>query len=76
MKWSPQRGTDVSAGGSTTLEGTTTPGESGSMLYSSNLGIERQIRANLTGNALFGAAYRNYVGDRTAMNSSSTPKPA
>ncbi len=27
----------------------------------SNLGIERQIRANLTGNALLGAAYRNYA---------------
>ncbi|MEP9389789.1 outer membrane beta-barrel protein [Mesorhizobium sp. KR9-304] len=61
LKWSPQRGTDVTLSGSTTLEGTTTPGESGSVLYSSNLGIERQIRANLTGNALLGAAYRNYA---------------
>jgi hypothetical protein len=61
LKWSPQRGTDVALSGSTVLEGTTTPGESGSVLYSTNLGIERQIRANLTGNALFGAAYRNYA---------------
>jgi len=61
--WSPLRGTDVRLGGSTTLEGTTTPGESGSILYSTSLGIERQMRANLTGNALFGAAWRDYVGD-------------
>jgi hypothetical protein len=61
LKWSPQRGTDVTLSSSTVLEGTTTPGESGSVLYSSAIGIERQIRANLTGNALFGAAYRNYA---------------
>jgi hypothetical protein len=61
LRWSPQRGTDVTLFGATILEGTTTPGESGSVLYSSNLGIERQIRANLTGNALLGAAYRNYA---------------
>jgi hypothetical protein len=61
LKWSPQRGTDVTLSGSTALEGTTTPGESGSVLYSSNLGIEREIRANLTGNVLLGAAYRNYA---------------
>ena len=61
LNWSPQRGTEVTLSGATSLEGTTTPGESGSVLYSSNLGIERQIRANLTGNALLGAAYRNYA---------------
>jgi hypothetical protein len=61
LKWSPERGTDVTLSGSTILESTTTPGESGSVFYSSNLGIERQIRANLTGNALLGAAYRNYA---------------
>jgi hypothetical protein len=61
--WSPLRGTDVRLGGSTTLEGTTTPGESGSILYSTSLGIERQMRSNLTGNALLGAAWRDYVGD-------------
>ncbi len=60
LKWSPQRGTDVTLSGFTILEGTTSAGESGSVLYSSNIGIERQIRANLTGNALLGAAYRNY----------------
>lgn len=61
LRWSPERGTEVVLSGSTILESTTTPGESGSVLYSSNLGIERQIRSNLTGNALLGAAYRNYA---------------
>ena len=61
LKWSPQRGTDVTLSGSTLLEGTTTAGESGSVLYSSAVGIERQIRSNLTGNANFGAAYRDYA---------------
>jgi hypothetical protein len=61
LNWSPERGTDVTLSGATILEGTTTPGESGSVLYSSTLGIERQIRSNLTGNALLGAAYRNYA---------------
>ncbi|MDQ2633615.1 MAG: outer membrane beta-barrel protein [Pseudomonadota bacterium] len=62
LRWSPQRGTDVTLSGATALEGTTSAGESGSVLYSGNLGIERQIRANLTGNASLGAAYRNYSG--------------
>jgi hypothetical protein len=61
LKWSPQRGTDVTLTSSTVLEGTTTAGESGSVLYSGGIGIEREIRANLTGNANFGAGYRNYA---------------
>ncbi len=60
LRWSPERGTDVTLSGSTILEGTTTAGESGSVLYSSRIGIERQIRSNLTGGALLGVAYRNY----------------
>lgn len=60
--WSPLRGTNVRLTGSTILEGTTTPGESGSVLYSSALSIERQMRANLTGNLTFGAAWRDYSG--------------
>ncbi|MCX7303170.1 MAG: outer membrane beta-barrel protein [Hyphomicrobiales bacterium] len=61
--WSPLRGTNVRLGGSTTLEGATTAGESGSVLYATSLAIERQMRANLTGNAAFGAAWRDYVGN-------------
>lgn len=60
--WSPWRGTNVRLGGSTVLEDTTTPGESGSVLYSSTLSIERQMRANLTGNAALGLGWRDYSG--------------
>ncbi|WP_274627809.1 outer membrane beta-barrel protein [Arvimicrobium flavum] len=60
--WSPHRGTNVLLYGSTTVEGTTTPGETGSLLYTATLGVDREIRANLTGNALLGAQWRDYVG--------------
>jgi hypothetical protein len=69
--WSPLRGTNVRLTGATILEGTTTPGESGSVLYSSALSIERQMRANLTGNLTFGAAWRDYSGpdgEETILN--------
>jgi hypothetical protein len=62
LNWSPVRGTTVALNGSTTVEGATDPGESGSLLYSANLSVERQMRANLTGTASLGAFYRDYVG--------------
>lgn len=62
IKWSPQRGTNVSLLGTTVVEGTTTAGESGSILYAGRLNVEREIRANLTGNMAFGASYRDYAG--------------
>jgi hypothetical protein len=69
LRWSPERGTIVGLSGSTIVEGTTNPGESGSLLYSSRLSLERQIRDNLTGNAALGVDWRRYVGsdarDRT-----------
>ena len=60
--WSPLRGTTIRLAGSTTLEGTTTPGESGSVLYSASVSAERQMRANLTGNAVLGVRWRDYSG--------------
>jgi hypothetical protein len=62
LSWSPVRGTTVGLSGLTILEGTTTPGQSGSILYSSSVSIESEMRANLTGNAIFGTAWRNYTG--------------
>ena len=62
LAWSPVRGTIVGLAGSTTVEGATGAGESGSMLYSGALSVERAMRANLTGNAALGAAYRDYAG--------------
>ncbi|MER9295515.1 outer membrane beta-barrel protein [Mesorhizobium sp. M0621] len=62
LKWSPERGTIIGLTGKTTVEPTTTSGESGDILYSGRLTGERQIRANLTGNAALGLDWRDYVG--------------
>lgn len=62
LRWSPERGTLVTMNGQTTVEDTTTAGESGSILYSGKISVDRQIRANLTGNAAFGAGWRDYTG--------------
>ncbi|WP_284268831.1 outer membrane beta-barrel protein [Mesorhizobium huakuii] len=62
LKWSPERGTTIGLTGKTTVETTTTAGESGDILYSGRLTGERQIRANLTANAALGLDWRDYVG--------------
>ncbi|MFU0505417.1 outer membrane beta-barrel protein [Pseudaminobacter sp. NGMCC 1.201702] len=61
LSWSPERGTIVNLAATTIIEGTTTPGESGSILHAGRLSVERLIRANLTGNAALGAQYRDYA---------------
>jgi hypothetical protein len=62
LRWSPERGTTIGLRGTTAVEGTTTPGEGGSILYSGRLSAERQIRANLTATALLGLDWRDYSG--------------
>ncbi|MER8507386.1 outer membrane beta-barrel protein [Mesorhizobium sp. M0199] len=62
LKWSPERGTTIGLTAQTTAENTTNAGESGDMLYSGSLTGERQIRANLTGNAALGVEWRDYTG--------------
>lgn len=62
LKWSPERGTIIGLTGKTTIEGTTAANESGDILYSGRLTGERQIRADLTGNAALGLDWRNYTG--------------
>ncbi|WP_295806291.1 outer membrane beta-barrel protein [uncultured Nitratireductor sp.] len=61
LNWSPQRGTNVRLDGSTTIEGTTDAGSSGSILYAGTLRLERQIRANLTAEAAAGLSWRDYM---------------
>jgi hypothetical protein len=61
LTWSPERETTVNIEAATTVEGTTTAGESGSILHAAQVGIERQVRANLTANAKLGFGYRNYA---------------
>ncbi|AZN96194.1 hypothetical protein EJ066_02170 [Mesorhizobium sp. M9A.F.Ca.ET.002.03.1.2] len=62
LKWSPERGTTIGLTGQTIVEGTTTAGQSGDILYSGRLTGEREIRANLTGNAALGVDWRDYIG--------------
>ncbi|RVD73258.1 hypothetical protein EN751_05840 [Mesorhizobium sp. M4A.F.Ca.ET.029.04.2.1] len=62
LKWSPERGTIVGLTGRTTIESTTTAGESGDVLYSGRLTGERRIRANLTANSALGLDWRDYTG--------------
>ncbi|MEP6565350.1 MAG: outer membrane beta-barrel protein [Mesorhizobium sp.] len=63
LKWSPERGTTIGLTGKTTIDGTTAANESGDILYSGRLTGERQIRADLTGNAALGLDWREYVGN-------------
>lgn len=60
LTWSPERGTDVNFNASTTVEGTTTANESGSILYSGTVALKRELRSNLTLNASLGASWREY----------------
>lgn len=62
LKWSPVRGTVVGLRATTTVEGTTTENESGSLIHDLRLDVERTLRANLTAEAAFGASLRDYVG--------------
>lgn len=62
LDWSPVRGTIVGLDATTTVEGGTGPGDSGSLLNSGLLTLSHELRANLTANLLFGAAYRDYTG--------------
>ena len=61
LNWSPVRGTLVRLEGDTFVEGTTSAGSSGSILYSGRLSAERELRANLTGNAAIGLGWRDYA---------------
>lgn len=62
LAWSPMRGTILGLSAATTVEGATAVDESGSLLYAARLDLQREMRANLTGNIAFGAAYRDYTG--------------
>lgn len=63
LNWSPMRGTDVRFEASTEVEGATAPGDSGSILYLTNLNVTRQVRADLSLNAGIGAYFRDNKDD-------------
>lgn len=61
VSWSPMRGTTVRLTGGTSVEGSTTAADSGSVLYSTSVEIRRDVRPDLTLGALGGLAFRDYV---------------
>lgn len=71
LTWSPWRETLVRLGGTTTVEGSTTANDSGSVLYAGTLEVTRNVRQNLTVGALAGIAWRDYVSlpdDETTLS--------
>lgn len=61
LSWSPMRGTTLRLTGGTTVEGSTTAADSGSVRYSGNVEILREVRPSLTVGALGGLSFRDYV---------------
>ena len=63
LLWSPLRGTDVTIGLLTSINPSTTAGESGYVSHALTTGIAHQLRDNLTGTVLGGITYRDYPSD-------------
>ena len=61
LAWSPMRGTTLQLAGATTIEGSTSAADSGSVLYSTSLALRRDVRPDLTLGALGGLSFRDYV---------------
>lgn len=60
VNWSPQRGTDVSTGLSTTLEPSTTSGESGALAYTLSSRVTHELRSALVARLSNSLTFRNY----------------
>lgn len=65
IAWSPQRGTDVSIGLATTVQPSTTAGESGYTAYQLTSTLSHQLRDDLTAKLTGGTIWRNYPSDST-----------
>ncbi|MBB3317205.1 hypothetical protein FHT77_003087 [Rhizobium sp. BK181] len=63
LLWSPLRGTDVNIGLLTSINPSTTAGESGYISHALTTGVTHQLRDNLTGTVLGGITYRDYPSD-------------
>ncbi|MDN2580517.1 outer membrane beta-barrel protein [Aquibium sp. ELW1220] len=61
LSWSPMRGTTLRLTGGTSVEGSTTAADSGSVLYTSRVELLREARPNLTLGLLGGISFRDYV---------------
>lgn len=62
LNWSPRRGTDLALTLATTTETGGSAGDSGALLYSADLGVTHEARADLTLEAGFGTEYRDEQG--------------
>lgn len=60
--WSPQRGTDVLMGLSTSLEDSTIADESGSVYYAATAEVVHQMRSNVVARISGLVGWRNYIG--------------
>ena len=60
LAWSPHRGTDVGLGFSTTVQPSTTAGQSGYVAYQLTGTLSHQLRDDLTGKITGGTTWRDY----------------
>jgi hypothetical protein len=60
INWSPQRGTDVATGLSTTIEPSTTSGESGALAYTLTSRVTHELRSALVARLSNSLTFRNY----------------
>ncbi|KQV35082.1 MULTISPECIES: outer membrane beta-barrel protein [unclassified Rhizobium] len=73
MNWSPMRGTNIYYGLSTGIEPSTTPGESGALVYALNSQATRELRSNLVARLSNSLTFRKYPpesfsSDQTVWN--------
>jgi hypothetical protein len=73
VAWSPQRGTDVSIGLSTSVQPSTTAGDSGYVAYQLTSTVSHQLRDDLTAKVTGGTTWRDYpsssvYGDETVYD--------
>lgn len=66
--WSPQRGTDVDLGLRTTVQDSTTAGQSGWVDYQLSAGLSHLIRNDLTGRLTASTTLRDYPQTEAALN--------
>ncbi|MBB2818648.1 UNVERIFIED_ORG: hypothetical protein GGD59_001888 [Rhizobium esperanzae] len=65
LLWSPIRGTDVNLDLQTSIQPTTTAGESGYVSHALTTTVTHQLRDNLVGTMIGGVTWRDYPSDST-----------
>lgn len=68
LLWSPQRGTDLDLGLRTTVQDSTTAGQSGWIDYQLSAGLSHLIRNDLTGRLTASSTLRDYPSTQNALN--------